>query len=241
MPTIQKSIRSPSASRGTPKRASWSASVRASATLERRLGELGHRQRDVGERRACPRRRAREALERQLARDAQRARRATRRRPAAARPAPTIVARSGRPAGSSASSRGIAAAHALHEAAVHRERNVTNRCRACGRRERRAGGLGTHRVARVCARLNRPARRVDAVSVAAVRAGRRSDRHRNALPSGATLSSCLRSRPPVPPASPPAAPDRRAGRPCDRPCAPCCGCCWRRGSCCSWVGSHFTG
>ena len=222
MPTIQKSMRSPSLVARHAEALVLVGERARQGDLERRLGELGHRQRDVGERRAFLDVEHAEPLERQLARDAQRGdeRRALGLQPFDDGDDRRAIRQPGRQQGELVR---VATTHALHEAAVHRERHVTNRCRMGSRHERRAGGLGTHRSPGVCARLNRPARRVDAVSVAAVRAGRRSDRHRNALPSGATLSSCLRSRPPVPPASPPAAPDRRGGRPCDRPCAPCCG------------------
>ena len=229
MPTTQKSIRLPSASRGTPKRASWSARVAREGELERRLGELGHRPGDVGDAGAFLDVEHGEPLERQLARDPQRRGEAVRRLPAGDRSARAIVVRSGRPAGTRRELAGVAAADALHEAAVRSARNVTDRGAAMksGRYARRRQRGNPSMRSRLCARLTRPARDVDAVpAVPAVFAGGRVDRISDALPAGATLSSCLRIRLPVRPVSPLAAPRRRGASPaCAGPRAPCSGSC----------------
>ena len=73
MPMTQKSIASPAALRGTPKRASWSARARRQRQLERGLGQLGHRPGDVGQRRALLDVEHGEPLQGQLAGDAHRA------------------------------------------------------------------------------------------------------------------------------------------------------------------------
>ena len=117
--------------------------------LERRFGKLGHRPRDVGERGTFLDVEHREALERQLARDPQR------RGEGSALSLQLLDESDDRRAVGQAGRQQrellrIAAPHALDEAAVRGERNVTNGChrRARGGRKWRAGGLGTHRLAR---------------------------------------------------------------------------------------------
>ena len=241
MPTIQKSIRSPASLRGTPKRASWSASVRARASSSVASASSVIARRDLGERRAFLDVENGEPLERQLARDPQR-----RGEAGAARLQALDQRRDRRAVGNAGRQQrelgGVAAAHALDEPAVRSERNVTNRCHArTTGRERRAGGAGTHRVARLCARLNRPdAASMQHRSLRPVRGDEAIALATQCRPAQRSLhvfEFASRCRRPFPPQRP----KRRDGRSCGRPLAPCCGCCSRRGWCCSWAGSHCTG
>ena len=242
MPTIQKSMRSPSSSRGTPKRSSWSASVRARAisSVASASSVIASVMSASGALSSTSS--THEALERQLARDAQRGDERRAFAPAAARRAATIVARSG-----SAGRQGARARRHSDDARAARS-GCTSRA-ACHESlpQRAAVTRGEPAVWEpivspgVCARLNRPARarRCSVGRCSPCRTTKRSSSQRTAVRRNAVFMSSI--PPPGAAGLPPAAPDRRGGRPCDRPCAPCCGCCWRCGSCCSWVGSHFTG
>ena len=104
MPTIQKSMRCAVRVARHAEAIVLVGERALEGDLERRLGELGHRLRDVGERRAFLDVEHAQALERQLARDPQRG---GERRALALQPldqGARSSARSGTPAGSSASS-----------------------------------------------------------------------------------------------------------------------------------------
>jgi hypothetical protein len=138
MPTIQKSIGRPSASSGGPQRTSSSA-----RQIEGGLGQLRHRERDVLHRRALLDVEDREALQHELARDAQRAGE----RPPCALQAPdqrrdVVAARQARR--QQRQLLRIAAADALDEAAVIGARRWRGciRVRGVGQRDVRQGTHG---------------------------------------------------------------------------------------------------
>ena len=249
MPTTQKSIAlAGRVARHAVARVEVGAGLRE-RELERRLGELGHRQRDVGQRRACARRRGPRAA--RAPAGARRAARCDERRPSACeprRPAPSIVARRGRPGGSSgelgARSGGARAARSgcARRAAV----DGPSAARAMPSRRRRRRRRGNAMASRgLCARLNRRVRGPlhDGARSRGRRPQDRGARPASRRPTGwrADLHVC-RFRPSLTPPLPQRAAPARSSLAAALDGAARAGAVGRGLElCCSWAGCHFTG